>query len=286
MKHGSDEHIIEAIGRCRIVIRDGKVIEVGEPLIRECPLARRFEYPVHAITPDAVKANIEQRIRAFGMCTGERNLISGKEFVTFGASELISNGIQAGMLDAAVLVCEGAGTVITASPGMVQGIGGRMSGLISTSPIDDLIERISELGGKVLDPGTAAIDQPGGVTRAKLLGYPRIAVTVASPEPAEQIRKAHPDTLIIGVHVTGLSSEEADRLCAAADIVSGCASKAVRESAGRHALLQAGAAVPVFALTPAGKEIILAKIRCSREPVFVKSAKLPLSGEHEPVPLV
>ncbi len=83
----SDEHIIEAIGRSRIVIRDGIVVEVGEAQITDCPLAKRFAYPVPEITRDAVKANIENRIKAFGMCTPNRDVIDHKEFVGFGATE-------------------------------------------------------------------------------------------------------------------------------------------------------------------------------------------------------
>ena len=45
MAQHKDEHIIEAIGRCRVVIRDGKVVEVGEAMIKDCPLAKRFAFP-------------------------------------------------------------------------------------------------------------------------------------------------------------------------------------------------------------------------------------------------
>ncbi len=68
MAQGDDEHIIEAIGRSRIVIRNGRVVEVGEALISDCPLAKRFAYPIPAITKDAIRQNIEHRIKAFGMC--------------------------------------------------------------------------------------------------------------------------------------------------------------------------------------------------------------------------
>ncbi|NYT07951.1 MAG: DUF2099 family protein, partial [Methanomicrobiales archaeon] len=111
MTGSPDTHEIEAIGRCRIVVRDGVVVEVGPPLIRECPLARRFARPVHPITPEAVKANIEHRIRAFGMCSADRQVLSSGEYVGFGASELISYGLSAALFDAAVIACEGAGTV-------------------------------------------------------------------------------------------------------------------------------------------------------------------------------
>jgi len=70
----SDEHIVEAIGRTRVVIRAGSVVEVGEPCITECPLARRFAVPVTDFTPEAIRANIENRIRSFGMCTERREV--------------------------------------------------------------------------------------------------------------------------------------------------------------------------------------------------------------------
>ena len=281
-----DEHIIEAIGKCRVVVRDGKVVEVGRPIIGDCPLAKRFAFPVPEITPEAVKANIEHRIRAFGMCTPEREVMDLRPFVGFGASELISFGIQAGMLDAAVIACDGAGTVVATRPEMVQGIGGRMSGLVSTSPHQSVIERIEQNGGYVLDPVHARMDQQSGVALAHLKGFRRIAVTVALPSDAEAIRAAYPDSLIVAVHVSGLSRVEAARLVGASDLVTACASKPIREIAGPLALLQAGISIPVFAMTTAGKALIMEKISKSDEPVLIKPTKLPVTGDREPSPLV
>jgi putative methanogenesis marker protein 8 len=281
-----DEHIIEAIGKCRVVVCDGKVVEVGKPIIADCPLAKRFAFPVPEITPEAVKANIEHRIRAFGMCTPAREVLDSRPFVGFGASELISFGIQSGMLDAAVVACDGAGTVVATLPEMVQGIGGRMSGLVSTSPYPSVIERIEQNGGHVLDPINARMDQQSGVALAHLKGFRRIAVTVALPEDAEAIRAAYPGSLIVAVHVSGLSRVEAARLVGASDMVTSCASKPIREIAGPLALVQAGISIPVFAMTPAGKSLIIEKIRASSEPVLIKPTKLPVTGDREPSPLV
>ena len=33
-----DIHIMEALGRAKVVVKNGKVVEVGEPLIKYCPL--------------------------------------------------------------------------------------------------------------------------------------------------------------------------------------------------------------------------------------------------------
>jgi putative methanogenesis marker protein 8 len=282
----TDEHIIEAIGKCRVVVRDGQVVEVGKPIITDCPLAKRFAFPVPEITPEAIKANIEHRIRAFGMCTPQREILDTRPFVGFGASELISFGIQSGLLDAAVIACDGAGTVVATRPEMVQGIGGRMSGLVCTSPHQSVIERIEQHGGYVLDPVNARMDQQSGVALAYHKGFRRIAVTVALPADAEAIRAAYPDSLIVAVHVSGLSRPEAARLIGASDLVTSCASKPIREIAGPLALVQAGIAIPVFAMTPAGKMLIVEKIRASNEQVLIKPTKLPVTGDREPSPLV
>ena len=286
MPQNSDEHIIEAIGRSRIVIRDGRVVDVGEARISDCPLAKRFAYPVPAITKDAIRANIEHRIHAFGMCTPDREILDTREFVGFGASELLSFGLHAGLIDAAVLACDGAGTVIVTKPAMAQGIGGRMSGLVKTSPHKSVMDRIEQGGGIVLDREHATIDQVAGVALAYGEGYRTIAVTVATPESAELIHRIHPDTLIFAVHVTGLSHDEAESLVSVSDLVTSCASMAIREIAGAGALLQAGISVPIFAMTQKGKLLILEKIRQSDDQVLVKPTRLPALGDKQPSPLV
>lgn len=281
-----DEHIIEAIGRCRIVVRDGKVVEVGETQVRDCPLARRFAHPVHVINKESVQGNIEHRIRAFGMCTPMREVLENREFVGFGASEILSFGLFAGMIDAVVLACDGAGTVIATKPALVQGIGGRMSGLVATCPYPGVIARIEENGGIVLDKDNAAMDPLAGVALAVERGFSKIAVTVARPGDATAIRRIHPATFIFGVHVTGLDRAGAWELTSSCDLVTSCASQAIRDAVSKKALLQAGTAIPIFAMTPAGKELIIEKIRRSNEPVLVKPTSLPSLSGQQPDPLV
>jgi putative methanogenesis marker protein 8 len=281
-----DEHIIEAIGRSRIIIRDGVVIEVGEARIRDCPLAKRFGLPVPEIRKDLIKANIEHRIKSFGMCTARREVLDNREFVGFGASELLSFSVQIGLIDAVVLACDGAGTVITTNPAMVQGIGGRMSGLVSTSPIPVVISRIEENGGIVVDPAHAGMDQMDGVRRAYKEGYKKIAVTVATPDVAQEIRKAFPDVVIFAVHVTGLTQKEAESLVEVSDLVTSCASKTIRDVAGTKAKIQAGVSVPIFAITAKGKEIIIEKMRRTDEQILIKPTRLPALIGQQPDPLV
>ena len=79
---------------------------------------------------------------------------------------------------------------------------------------------------------------------------------------------------------------EARVLAEHADIVTSCASLAVREVAGRSALLQAGSSIPVFAMTQQAKELILRKVGASGGQFLVTGAELPVSGESGPKPLV
>jgi putative methanogenesis marker protein 8 len=279
--------VIEAIGRARVVIRKGRVVEVGQPVIVDCPLARRFAVPVTEIEPGAIRANMEARIRSFGMCTPERQVLSEADFVLFGASELMMEGLRSGLLDAAVLACDGAGTVVVTDPALVQGIGGRMSGLVRTTPYPAVIERIRAAGGEVVFPETAEIDQVDGTLYALEHGYERIAVTIAGAEMAEGVRAAAPGALIIAVHTTGLSAEEAERLVAVADIATACASGTIREAARTKALVQGGTGVPIFALSPHGKELVMAKLSATKMPLLVKGGPLPpADGAGCPSPLI
>ncbi|MCQ5377613.1 MAG: DUF2099 family protein [Candidatus Methanomethylicia archaeon] len=281
-----DEHVIEALGRSKVIIREGKVIEVGLPMISECPLVKRFRKPVGRIHPEAVKENIENRISEIGMFTKDRKLVERSDFVLFGASELISNALEIKMIDAAVIVCDGAGTVIVNEPDLVQGIGGRMSGIVTTSPIKEVMDTIESKGGTVLDRSSAKIDQYGGTELALCRGFSRVAVTVADGDSAKRIRDKFPETIIIGVHLTGVSKQEAEVLVANCDIVSGCASKWIRELGGKAALMQAGVSIPVFALSQKGREIVLEKIKKTPMKTVIKVANLPYSEGNSPYPLV
>ena len=282
----ADEHIIEAIGRTRVIIRDGVVTDIGEAIISDCPLAKRFACPVDEITPGAVKKNIEKRIASFGMCTPEREIFSHDDFVGFGASELTSSGLASGIIDAAILACDGAGTVIVTDPAMAQGIGGRMSGLVKTSPIPEVIERITAGRGIVVDPDHTTMDPVNGVKVARKAGFTRILVTVASADAAEAVRMQDPDALIMAVHVTGMTAGDTERISAVADITTACASEHIRKICGPKALMQAGTSVPIFVLTQRGKALLIARITVIPHQLLITHAKLPVDGERIPHPLV
>lgn len=282
----TDEHIIEAAGCARVVVRDGQVVSVGPARIRSCPLAARFAEPVVHFTEEEIRRNIEGRIAAFGMCTPERVVVSDDDYVLFGASELLSSALRSGIIDAAVIACDGAGTVIAPSPRLIQGIGGKMSGLVSTTPIPAVINRIQENGGIVVSPETAELSAESGVRMALKTGFCTPAVTTASADEAEALRRAYPDVFIVAVHTTGTSVAEAETFAASCDLIFPCASRAMYEIAGTRALVQGGKAVPVFAMTAKGKEVVLAKIASTETPVVITGHKLPHLEGKGPSPLL
>jgi hypothetical protein len=137
----------------------------------------------------------------------------------------------------------------------------------------------------VLDKNTAVIDQVRGLELARGLGFSRVAVTITMPDEGEAIRSKFPGATIFATHLTGISKEGAERLVKVCDLVTGCASRWVREVAGQRALLQAGASIPVFAITERGKELVLSKIKGMDAQVLVKLQRLPYQGERQPDPL-
>lgn len=275
-------HIMELVGKTRVVVKDGKVVEVGEPEVEWCPLFAKLR-GIQNITPDEVKKNMEFRISDLGMFTEKRRLLELDTYVAFGASEIMMSGLRSGFLETTVTACDGAGTVIASDPALVQGIGGRMSGLIETEPIEGTINGIQKLGGTVLDPKTAAIDPAGGVQKASELGYKKIAVTVADAKTAKNLREIEAEfgleLTLIAVHVTGVSKEEAQGLLENSDIVISCASKYIRELA--KPLVQVAAAIPLFALTKRGKELVIERAKDIESPILINTMKLPVVPEHK-----
>lgn len=275
-------HIMELVGKTRVVIKDGKVVEIGIPEVEWCPLFAKLR-GVNNITPEEVKKNIELRIRDLGMFTARRQLLGLDTYVAFGASEIMMSGLRSGFLETTVTACDGAGTVITSNPALVQGIGGRMSGLIETEPIEGIINGIQKFGGTVLDTTTAAIDPAGGVRKAAELGYKKIAVTVADSKTAKKVKELEAelglDLTVIAVHVTGISREEAQGLLENSDLVISCASKHIRELA--KPLVQVAAAIPLFALTQKGKELVIERAKDIKSPVLINTTELPVLPEHK-----
>ncbi len=72
-------------------------------------------YQCHEENSETVKNVLKQHIAELGMYTPDRVLELNQKPVSFGASEIIMDGMTEGLVDAAVVVCEGAGTVIISS---------------------------------------------------------------------------------------------------------------------------------------------------------------------------
>jgi putative methanogenesis marker protein 8 len=279
--------IMELLGKSRVRVEGEKVVEAGEPLIKWCPLFDKIR-GIKEVTAQAAADNMDFRIKNHGMFTPERKLKMGV-FVGFGASESMMTGIRAGIIDGTVTVCDGAGTVITANPDLVQGMGGYISGLVETDPIPEVIEGIRNMDGHVLSPEDARIDQVEGAAYAAAAGYKKFAVTVADSDTAERMRElekvAGVRIMIIGAHLTGISEEEASRILAVSDIVTACASKHIRDQV--KPLVQVGTAVPLFGLTRWGKELLVERAKEVEMPILINTMPLPvLPAEKQPRPLV
>ncbi len=158
-----------------------------------------------------------------------------------------------------------------------------MSGLIITEPIEDIINGIQKFGGTVLNTKTAAIDSVGGVQKAADLGYKRIAVTVANSKTAKKLRELEAelelDLIVIAVHVTGVSKEEAQGLLENSDLVTSCASKHIRELA--KPLVQVAAAIPLFVITQKGKELVIERAKDIKSPILITITELPVIPMHK-----
>ncbi|MGA9099540.1 MAG: methanogenesis marker 8 protein [Methanotrichaceae archaeon] len=280
-------HIMELLGKTKIIVKDGCITETGVPLIKWCPLFDKVR-GIKEVTPETAAGNMQFRMDRYGMFSPRRKL-KMDVFVGFGASESMMTGVTRGIIDAAVTVCDGAGTVITDNPQLIQGMGGYISGLTETEPIQEVIESIEEMGGHVLFPHDARIDQIEGARWAAANGFSKFAVTVADTSTAEALRSlekaAYVRIMIIGVHLTGISPEDAVRLLAVADIVTGCASKNIRELV--KPLVQVGTAVPLFGMTKWGKELLIERAKDVSQPLLINTMPLPVLPEHkQPRPLV
>jgi putative methanogenesis marker protein 8 len=162
-------------------------------------------------------------------------------------------------------------------------MGAQISGLVETEPIQEIIDGIRERGGIVVDPDAASIDPTVGVCRAVKLGYTRIAVTVIDPATALLIRRIESElgitAIIIAAHTTALSRSEVQDLLDLVDIVTGCASKHVRDLV--KPLAQVGTAIPLFALTEVGKELIIERAKEIETPVLINTMPLPVLPEQK-----
>lgn len=272
------EHEIYCCG-ARVRISEEGVEVLSEPMIEYCPLHEAL-YGTKQIDVEAVRKSVEMKIADFGFCC-ENRTFNDEPIVAYGASEMMRVWLEKGLMDCAVVVSEGAGTVITSNGRLVQAIGARLTGIVKTSPIAEIIRKIRSEGGVVLDEATASIDQASGVKRALDLGFRRVAVSVAGfqSKVISDIRKleahAKADVLIFSVCNTCVGEADVGYI-AEADVVCASASKILREEIGKKALLQLGVTIPVYALTDKGKRLVLAYLAEFKDRLVIfRTGKLP-----------
>ncbi len=282
------EHLLE-MAKALVRVKDGKVEVLTDPQVRCCPL-RRDLYGLTKESRETVEGVLKEHMDELGMYGPNRVLELDVKPVSFGASEILMDAIAEGLVDAAVVVCEGAGTIVAARPEVLQAVGAHMTGLVKTEPIGKIQEGLRERGCIILDD-QCSIDQVGGFERAVEAGFQKIAVTVSKASEAQMLREKG-KTLgkrptILGVHTTGISEIEAQGLADNCDIVWSCASRAVREIIGPRAKMQIGISIPVFALTQEGKRLVLNRALRFPDGLVLHRAGLPYApAGKQPEPLI
>ena len=253
-----DRHVIETLGKVKVVIEDGEITSVGSSEMKYCPMFHAM-HGVEELNEEFIRKNINFRIEDFGMCTPNR-VIEMDDAVTVGISEILKTNIEKGNIDCVVGACDGAGTLLMTNPRVVQGVGGRVSGLISTTPIDEVIENLEEKDCVILNPQTAELNQLEGLKLALDRGYKNIAITILPSPMVEEIRNYPVDddvnVYIFVAHTTGVEPQEVNMLFDNADIVTACASKAISEYADKYEPYYYGVKVPIFCASEDGRKLL------------------------------
>jgi putative methanogenesis marker protein 8 len=253
-KDREDLHITRALGAI-VVVSNGQVIDVdSSAALRSCPMQRWFGSSEPA-------SYIQQKINKFGHFTCSRQTQRDDIVVPYGTSEMFMMALRCGIVDCAITVSDGAGSLITTNPSVVQGVGARMNGVFYTTPIREMVERYRGIGCIVFDDGR--IDQIRAIRTAVSEGYRRVAVTINAfyGESYREARRLERDlgidVMLAAVCSTGVSRERAQELTDCADIGWSCASRYVRKL-GRFAILQLTYGIPVFVYSRKGLELIAA----------------------------
>ena len=280
----NDRHVIEALGKAEVVIENGKITYIGEPVVDYCSI---FDNGQHNgdLTKEFIKSNIEKRIEEFGMCTPQRS-IDVEDTMSFGTSETLKTNMIKGNVDCVVGACEGVGTLLIDDADLVQGVGGRVSTLISTTPIDEVMDKVGR--ENILNPETAELNPLKGLEMAIERGYKNIAITIIPTEMVRDLRQyPKPDDVKIFIfvaHTTNVSKNEAEMLFDYADVISGCSSINIRETAEERKPYYAGKKVPLYAVTENGKKLLNERLEYIGYELCEK--KYPQDFTQSPKPLI
>ena len=280
----NDRHVIEALGKAEVVIENGKITYIGAPVVDYCSI---FDNGQHNgdLTKEFIKSNINKRIDEFGMCTPQRS-IDVEDTMSFGTSETLKTNMINGNVDCVVGACEGVGTLLIDDAELVQGVGGRVSALISTTPIDEVMDKVGR--ENILNPETAELNPLKGLEMAIERGYKNIAITIIPTEMVKDLRQ-HPkpedvNIYIFVAHTTNVSKKEADMLFDYADVISGCSSINIRETAEERKPYYAGKKVPLYAVTENGKRLLNERLEYIGYELCEK--KYPQDFTQSPKPLI
>ena len=280
----NDRHVIEALGKAEVVIENGKITYIGEPVVDYCSI---FDNGQHNgdLTKEFIKSNIEKRIGEFGMCTPQRS-IDVEDTMSFGTSETLKTNMIKGNVDCVVGACEGVGTLLIDDADLVQGVGGRVAALISTTPIDEVMDKVGR--ENILNPETAELNPLKGLEMAIERGYKNIAITIIPTEMVRDLRQyPKPDDVKIFIfvaHTTNVSKNEAEMLFDYADVISGCSSINIRETAEERKPYYAGKKVPLYAVTENGKKLLNERLEYIGYELCEK--KYPQDFTQSPKPLI
>lgn len=253
-----------------VSVSHGRVIHVTDPVLSYCPLAaylykglkKTKDISLPALKEEIERA-IESKIREHGLFTERRNLSAEDIAIAYGASEMMMFALRKKAADAAVIVCDGAGTIVTDNAALVQGVGARMNSLVLTTPINGVAERLKGAGACLISHN-ATISQVKGVRKAISLSYKRIVVTVSGHDAdrLEEIRSlekpGHVSVTVLVMCTTLANPEQVNKISKYADIVWSCASQDVRSKIGPQALLQISKQIPVFVMTEKGLDLVAA----------------------------
>lgn len=280
----NDRHVIEALGKAEVVIENGKITYIGEPVVDYCSIFDNGQYNGD-LTKEFIKSNINKRIDEFGMCTPQRS-IDVEDTMSFGTSETLKTNMINGNVDCVVGACEGVGTLLIDDAELVQGVGGRVSALISTTPIDEVMDKVGR--ENVLNPETAELNPLKGLEMAIERGYKNIAITIIPTEMVKDLRQ-HPkpedvNIYIFVAHTTNVSKKEAEMLFDYADVISGCSSINIRETAEERKPYYAGKKVPLYAVTENGKRLLNERLEYIGYELCEK--KYPQDFTQSPKPLI
>ena len=160
------------------------------------------------------------------------------------------------------------------NPRVVQGVGGRVSGLISTTPIPEVIKNLEDKDSIVLNPETAELNQLEGLKIALDKGYKNIAITVIPSPMIKELRQYPVDddvnVYIFVAHTTGVTRSEAEMLFEYGDIVTACASKEVRDYADEIQPYYYGVKVPIFCASEDGRRFLDTRLEKINKPLTTR----------------